>query len=146
MPRGVRAGALPGETVEVEIVREQERYMVARLLRILTPSPDRRAGDCRYASECGGCQARHMSYELSLALKKQRVIDALERIGGFPKPIVSDTLGMAQPERCRNKAEYAIDGDRIGLRRADGRGILPVEDCLLQQEGSVRAMLARTGG
>ena len=138
-------GALPGETVEIEIVKEQERYMVARLLRVLSPSPDRCAGDCRYAQECGGCQARHMTYELSLALKKQRVVDALQRIGGFPEPFVADTLGMAQPERCRNKAEYAISGDKIGLRRVDGRSILPVEDCLLQKEGSVRAMRALRG-
>ena len=135
-------GALPGETVEIEIVREQERYLVARLNRVLSPSPDRRAGDCRYAAECGGCQARHMTYELSLSLKKQRVADALQRIGGFSEPLVFDTLGMAEPEHCRNKAEYAIGGDRIGLRRADNRGILPVEDCLLQKEGSVRAMRA----
>ncbi len=135
-------GALPGETVEIEIVREQERFLVARLLRVLSPSPDRRAGDCRYASECGGCQARHMTYELSLALKRQRVQDALQRIGGFNAPVVLETLGMAQPERCRNKAEYAIDCEKIGLRRVDGRNILPVEDCLLQKEPSVRAMRA----
>lgn len=138
-------GALPGETVEIEIVKEQERYMVARLLRVLSPSPDRCAGDCCYAQECGGCQARHMSYELSLALKKQRVVDALQRIGGFPEPFVADTLGMTQPERCRNKAEYAISGDKIGLRGVDGRSILPVEDCLLQKEDSVRAMRALRG-
>jgi len=138
-------GALPGEEVEIEIVREQERYMVARLNRVISPSPDRRAGDCRYASECGGCQARHMRYELSLQLKKQRVVDALQRIGGFPDPEVLDVLGMERPERCRNKAEYAIHGDRIGLRRVDGRNILPMEDCLLQKEGSVRAMLALRG-
>mgnify|MGYP001156508737 CR=1 FL=1 len=133
-------GALPGETVEIEIVREQERYLVARLLCVLSPSPERRLGDCRYAAECGGCQARHMTYELSLRLKRQRVLDALERIGGFSDPEVGETLGMAEPERCRNKAEYAIDGEKIGLRRQDGRSILPVGDCLLQKEPSIRAM------
>ncbi len=135
-------GALPGETVEIEIVREQERFMVARLLRVLTKSPDRRAGDCGHAQQCGGCQARHMTYGLSLSLKRQRVQDALQRIGGFAAPEVLETLGMARPERCRNKAEYAIEGEKIGLRRADNRGVLAVEDCLLQKEASVRAMRA----
>jgi 23S rRNA (uracil1939-C5)-methyltransferase len=135
-------GALPGETVEIEIVREQERYLVARLLRVLSPSPERRPGDCRYAGECGGCQARHMTYELSLKLKRQRVLDALQRIGGFSDPEVYETLGMERPERCRNKAEYAIDGAKIGLIKQDGRNILPVGDCLLQKELSVQAMCA----
>ena len=135
-------GVLPGEEVEVEIVKEQGRYCVARLLRVLVESPDRRAGGCRYAGECGGCQARHMTYELSLALKKQRVADALTRIGGFEAPEVLEPIGMPRPERYRNKAEYAIEGEKIGLRREGGRSILPVSDCLLQADESVGAMLA----
>lgn len=135
-------GALPGEEVEAEIVREQERYAVARLLRVLSPSADRRGSDCPHSGECGGCQARHMSYALSLRLKRQRVIDALERIGGFKEPEVLETLGMEDPKRYRNKAEYAVEGGKIGLRRADSRSILPVEDCLLQDEKSVQAMRA----
>lgn len=133
-------GALPGETVQVEIVRNQGRYLVARLLRVVAPNPYRARSSCRYAASCGGCQARHMQYGLSLALKKQRVIDALTRIGGFEAPEVLEPIGMEQPERYRNKAEYAIEGPMIGLRRADGRGVLEVSDCLLQKEPSVRAM------
>ncbi len=135
-------GALPGETVLAEIVREQERYAVARLLRVLKPSPERLRGECRAAADCGGCQARHMKYALSLSLKRQRVVDALTRIGKFEEPFVWETLGMEHPERYRNKAEYAIDGELIGLRRADGYGVLPVSDCLIQKEPSVRAMRA----
>ena len=135
-------GALPKETVEVEIEREQGRYQVARLLSVLEKSSERRVSDCPWADQCGGCSARHMSYALSLSLKKQRVFDALVRIGGFESPEVLEPIGMTHPERCRNKAEYAIEGEAIGLRRADGQGILPVDDCLLQAEESVRAMNA----
>ncbi len=135
-------GALPGEVVEAEVVREQERYAVARLTRIFTSSPDRQRGECRHAGACGGCQARHMAYGLSLELKRQRVYDALTRLGRFEEPDVRETLGMEKPERYRNKAEYAIDGALIGLRRAGGREVTPVPDCLLQMEPSVRAMRA----
>jgi 23S rRNA (uracil1939-C5)-methyltransferase len=135
-------GALPEERVEIEIVRQQARYAVARLARVLESSPQRRTGDCPYAGECGGCQARHMTYGLSLALKRRRVADALARIAGFDAPQVLEPVGMAKPERYRNKAEYAIEGGQIGLRRADGRGILPVSDCVLQAESSVRALVA----
>jgi len=135
-------GALPGETVEAEIVREQERYAVARLTRVFHPSPDRRRGECRHAGVCGGCQARHMSYGLSLELKRRRVYDALTRLGRFEAPDIRETLGMEVPERYRNKAEYAIDGPLIGFRRAGSREVVPVPDCLLQMEPSVRAMRA----
>mgnify|MGYP001591335442 CR=1 FL=1 len=38
--------ALPGETVRVEIVEEKRRFARARLIEILTPSPDRVSPRC----------------------------------------------------------------------------------------------------
>ena len=61
-------GALPGETVEIEIVRRANRYCEGRLLRVLEPSSARREPDCPYYGRCGGCQGRHMSYEHTLLL------------------------------------------------------------------------------
>ena len=47
---------------------------------------------------------------------------------------------MPEPLRCRNKAEYAVSGNNIGFLRAGSREVVPVEDCLLQREESVRAL------
>ena len=55
-------------------------------------------------------------------------------------PNVLETLPMPGPLRCRNKAEYAIGGGKIGFMRAGSRELVPVCDCLLQQEASVRAI------
>ena len=35
-------GALPGETVEAELVRQSERFVEARLVRVLTPAACRK--------------------------------------------------------------------------------------------------------
>ncbi|MGJ4852027.1 23S rRNA (uracil(1939)-C(5))-methyltransferase RlmD [Bacillota bacterium Meth-B3] len=132
-------GALPGERVEAEIIREKPRFLEARLVRVLTSSPRRMRSACPHASACGGCAALHMDYEYSLELKRTKVQDALRRVGGFDAD-VRPVIGMADPFRTRNKAEYAISGGVIGLREAGGRRVAEVGDCLIQREESVEAM------
>ena len=67
-------------------------------------------------------------------------MDALSRIGGIDAPNVLETLPMPEPLRCRNKAEYAIANGKIGFMRSGSREVVPVEDCLLQREESVRVL------
>ena len=137
-------GALPGERVEVETVREAPRFCQARLLRVLDASPERAEPACPYYGRCGGCSARHMRYETSLRLKRQRVFDALSRLGGVRDPEVLEAIGCAQPERSRNKAEYAVEvrggALRIGSLEPQSHQVIPLEDCLLQRAESVRAL------
>lgn len=137
-------GALPGEVVEVEIAREQKRFCEARLLRVIEASPERVAPACPHYGRCGGCGAMHMNYAHTLRLKRQRVFDALERLGGVENPDVRPVLGCDAPERYRNKAEYALEmrGDRLvaGFMEARSHRVIAIEDCLLQREESLRAL------
>ena len=137
-------GALPGEQVEIEITRDAARFCEARLLRVLEPSAQRRESPCAHYGDCGGCSARHMDYGYSLQLKRQRVYDALSRIGGVENPLVFETIGCTETERSRNKAEYVVEmrGGKlsIGCFAARSHRVIPVKDCLLQKEESVRLM------
>lgn len=137
-------GAIPGETVDIEIIREKGRFCEASLFKVVVPSPDRVAPACPHSGRCGGCQGRHMRYERTLQLKRQTVYDALKRIGGLEDPEVRETLGCDAPDRTRNKAEYPIalqDGEMIiGAFERGGRHVVPLTDCLLQSEASVEIL------
>lgn len=137
-------GALPGERVDIEITREAQRFCEARLLKVQEPSLERAESACAAYGACGGCSARHMNYAYTLQLKRQRVYDALVRIGGVKEPLVYETIGCAQPERCRNKAEYALEmknGElRIGCFAPRSHRVIPLSDCLLQKEQSVELL------
>ena len=137
--------ALPGEEVEIAIEKDAGRFVRARLLRVLSPSPQRVVADCPYYGQCGGCQARHMRYAYSLELKRQKVIDALERIGGFAAPKVLPAIGLEDPLRQRNKAEYPIVSGKIGAFQLASRRIVPLQDCLLQHPRSVQALIWLSG-
>ena len=106
---------------------------------------------CRYFAECGGCPLMCLSYEAQLRIKKQRVKDALERIGGFRAGedyVLRDMLHTVQPGddgtlsmplRYRNKAEFAIQGSRIGYMKRGSHELFEIEDCLIQDEAATLA-------
>ena len=141
-------GALPGETVDIEITQDKGRFCEASLVEVVHPSPDRVSPTCPHAGVCGGCQARHASYAATLRMKRQKVCDTLTRIGGVANPLVFDTLGCDAPDRTRNKAEYPIgvqDGRVVVGAFAHGsHRIIPLDECLLQSEQSVAFMRALT--
>ena len=132
--------ALLGETVNVEITKEAPRFCEARLVEVLEPSPDRRAHECPAYGRCGGCQAQHMTYEATLVCKRQRVLDALERIGGVKYPVVFDTVGCKDPYRTRNKGEFPIVRGQIGAYASGSHQVVPLTDCLLQKEPAAKAL------
>ena len=138
-------GALLGEHVRIEVTRSARRFCEARLVEVLEASQMRREPDCPAYGRCGGCQARHMRYEETLRCKRQRVLDALTRIGGLDAPEVRETIGCAEPDRTRNKAEFPIGRDEngrpvIGAYAAGSRKIVPLTDCMLQNESAGRAL------
>lgn len=138
-------GALPEELVEIEITKDAARFCEARLVDVLSPSPNRREPACPAYGICGGCHARHMCYEETLVQKRQRVYDAISRIGGVENPLVRDTIGCANPERTRNKAEFPIGKNAegkpvIGAYAAGSHRVVPLTDCLLQKEPAARTL------
>ena len=82
----------PGDTVEVRITEEKERYAVGEATRVLAPSLLRQTPPCPYVGACGGCSWQHLRYDAQLKAKQQSVADALRRIGKLGdfelKPII----------------------------------------------------------
>ena len=134
--------AVPGDVVEASVMKEKKTYGYARLQRVITPSPDRCKPKCTIARACGGCTLQAMSYEAQLKYKKNKVKNNLERIGGFDfsglesQVEFADTIGMDDPWRYRNKAQYPIGTDRngkvvSGFYAAHSHDIINCDDCLI---------------
>ena len=128
-------GALSEETVEIKIVKVLKNYAYGKLLRILKPSAGRVEPSCGAVKRCGGCQLQHMSYEAQLQYKTRQVKDAIERIGGLKDVTVHDTIGMENPWRYRNKAQFPVgfDGDvMIGFYASRSHEIIDIPQCSIQ--------------
>ena len=108
------AGCVAGDTARVQIIKVNKGYAVARLLEIITPSPDREDGFCSAAASCGGCVYRYLSYERELALKQNYVAHAFRK-AGLADVEVESVRTTGQTKHYRNKAEYPIANGKNGL-------------------------------
>lgn len=104
--------AIPGDVVEVEIVKHKKNYTEGRITRIITPSPKRIIPKCEYFGTCGGCSFQNLVYEEQLRWKQNFVIDAFERIGKIEAPIVHPTLPATNILHYRNKTEFTFGTSR----------------------------------
>jgi 23S rRNA (uracil1939-C5)-methyltransferase len=131
-------GALQGETVLAKIIKVSKNYAVGKLIKVIKASPDRTNPVCEIYKKCGGCQLQHTSYEAQLRVKKQRVIDAIERIGKLEDVVVHDTIGMANPYRYRNKVQLPVgekNGEiQIGFYAPKSHDIIDMDVCHIQDE------------
>jgi len=130
-------GALPEEKAEIKIVKVLKNYAYGKLLRVLKHSPGRVEPSCGAVKRCGGCQLQHMSYEAQLQYKTRQVRDAIERIGGLQNVLIHDIIGMDNPWRYRNKAQFPVgmDGDvMIGFYAGRSHDIIDIPQCAIQDE------------
>ena len=106
--------AVIGDRVRAKIMKMKKNYGFARLMEVLTPSPDRVEPLCPVARQCGGCQIQAMSYEAQLAFKTRKVESNLKRIGKFEEIPIESIIGMEDPFHYRNKAQFPFGKNRDG--------------------------------
>ncbi len=125
-------GGVRGERCSVRILKVLKNTAFGRVEAVLEPSPARREPDCPHYPACGGCDFRHISYEEELEAKRQRVEDALRRIGGVDRPL-EEILGSPQVDGYRNKSQFPVSPQgRAGFYRARSHDVVPALDCRLQ--------------
>lgn len=137
--------AVIGDVVEAKIMKMKKNYGFARLMQIKSASEDRVEARCPIARQCGGCQIQAMSYEAQLKFKENLIANHLRRIGGFRQIPMEPIVGMEEPYRYRNKAQFPIGTDRegnlvTGFYAGRTHNIIPVDDCLLGVQENKRIL------
>lgn len=139
--------ALPGDVIRAKLMKCKKQYAFGRLVEILTPSKDRVEAVCEKARVCGGCQIQEIAYEKQLEFKADKVKGNLVRIGGVKNPPMESIIGMEDPWRYRNKAQFPIGRTKEGKIVAGfyaGRthAIVPVpdNDCVLGREVNAKIL------
>lgn len=103
-----------GDVIRARVLKVKKNVGFARVEEVLTPSSDRIEPDCPVSRSCGGCVYRHISYEAELSAKRQKVIDAVTRIGRLPADLVKNIIPSEKIDGYRNKAMIPVGLDRAG--------------------------------
>ncbi|MCI8418683.1 MAG: 23S rRNA (uracil(1939)-C(5))-methyltransferase RlmD [Lachnospiraceae bacterium] len=131
---------LIGDVVEAKVTKLKKQYGYARLMEILTASPDRVEPKCPLHQKCGGCQLQALSYEKQLVFKENKIKNNLLRLGGLTaeqlRACMEPIVGMENPYHYRNKAQFPVGTDRegnlvTGFYAGRTHTIIPNTDCCL---------------
>lgn len=128
-------GGLIGDTLKVKINKSKKNYAVGDIVKIISPSIYRVDSICKL-DECGGCQIKNLDYNKQLEIKTNEVREVLKRIGKLDDVVVYDTLGMENPYRYRNKAQFPIKNNNgeieIGFYKKKSHDIIKTDKCFIQ--------------
>ena len=102
--------AIRGEKIDLKITKVMKTAAAGEIVKIHKASPERMKPECPYFGKCGGCDFQHMAYTEELWAKRQRVQDAILRIGGSNLQ-VEEILGAKEPMHYRNKSQYPVGAD-----------------------------------
>ncbi len=130
---------VPGDKLQVRLMRVKPTYGFGKSLTMLEPSPHRVRPACIVADKCGGCQWQAVSYPRQLQAKEHQVQSTLMRLGGFESVPMEPILAASQPLTYRNKATYPLERGpggavKAGYYRQGTHQIVNLNRCPIQHE------------
>jgi len=146
---------IPGDIVDIKVIRKRKKYLEGRVVKFHQYSPDRIEPRCIHFGICGGCKWQHLPYNLQLKYKEKQVRDNLIRIGKIDIPEINPIIGSSGIFLYRNKLEYTFSDKRwltkeevasgAKFEKEDALGfhipglfdkVLDIEECHLQPDPS----------
>ena len=104
--------AVPGDVVDVQVVKKKHSYCEARIVNFVKKSPLRIEPRCAHFGTCGGCKWQNLPYSEQLKAKQKQVTDQLQRIAKVELPEVNPILGSKEIWEYRNKLEFGAASKR----------------------------------
>src|ERR1019366_1643839 len=103
----------PGDVVEVEIAARKKDYASGRVVRLITPSPDRQAPFCPNYESAGCCHWQHIRYGRQLDIKEAILRESLTRLGHLEFNEAIEKI--SGPDRgYRLRASFHVRDSKLG--------------------------------
>lgn len=128
-----------GDRAIVRLMHVKPNFAHAKIHELLEASPYGVRPSCIVADKCGGCQWQHVDYEYQLEAKRNQVVQALARIGGFDQAVVDPVFNVSEPLHYRNKATYPLSISQhrqvqAGYYQKGTHQIVNLNQCPIQDE------------
>ena len=147
------AGALPGERALVRYAGRHRHYDEARVVELLSRSPDRVDPHCPHFGQCGGCALQHLSAPRQIEAKQRVLAENFERIGKVSPgewlaPLTDQSWGYRRKGRLSVKWVEKKGKALVGFREDNPRFVADLAVChtLLPEVGQrIEALSALIG-
>ena len=121
--------ALPGEIVNIAILKEKKNYIEASTSNFIKKSEKRRKSACPYFAECGGCDLLHLNYEDTLNFKEDKIKNIVNKY-------LNSTIKINNIVPCdnnfyyRNKTTFQVE-NCIGFYKNNTYDIIETNKCII---------------
>lgn len=130
------AGALIGEICLIKITKILSKYIEGTLIKVIKETKDRINIDCPIYQSCGGCNMRHMSYELEKTTKYNKVKNTIIHQAKINNFKMNDLISNDNIYNYRNKAiiPFKKENGKIicGMFKANSHEIIDNKKCLIE--------------
>ncbi len=114
--------AIPGEKLLIKITKNLRDYNLAKIVKIIEPSPDRTEPFCPLYTQCGGCNMQHIKIDRQRQLRSQMLRECFERAGvNCPEIVV-----ISGKERAYRSRVQLTDGS---FNRRDSNSTVELKNC-----------------
>ena len=126
-------GAIAGDVVIAEIVKENKNFTIAKLKEIVKSSQYRSEPICPYYGKCGGCNLQHIDYKKQLEIKTQNIQNLFDKTKLNFK--VNDCISSQQEYSYRNKITMYLGQDnRLSFYQKGSKCLVNINNCYLVNE------------
>ena len=105
----------PGDIAVVRLLEVKKGFAHADLVRLIEPSPFRRAIPCPVANECGGCDWTSLRLDRQLEAKQRILTESLRRIGKIDPATLPPIAIHPSPLNYRLRSRLHGHGGKVGF-------------------------------
>jgi len=153
-------GTIPGQSVEIVIIKNKGNYCEAKVKKVLRKAKDEVMPRCSHFHDCGGCVWQNLPYDKQMSFKEDIVRETLEHLTPvdeatrktlagrvlkiIPSPQVyhyrnklemSFGFGAMRHEEVNGKRIYFDEDPTIGFHQpGEWATVLPIAECHLYDE------------
>jgi 23S rRNA (uracil1939-C5)-methyltransferase len=134
---------LPGEIARVKVIKVNQNYGFAKLIKLLKSSDDRVTNVDKKYTRTGIAPLQHLTYESQLKFKQHQIAELFDKSKMDVE--VLPTIGMDNPIHYRNKAQIPvrnINGQlQTGFFRKHSHDLITIEDFYIQDSEIDKAIV-----
>lgn len=123
--------ALLNEEIEVLILKVTKTVAYGKIKSFITKNPNRIEPLCPNFFKCGGCDMQHISYDNQIDIKTKAVQTTLKKAIKDTEFTVNKCIPSEDGYHYRNKMQFPINDDGIGMYRINSHTLIPLNDCCL---------------
>lgn len=120
-------GGSVGEIIEAKKIKEKKNLIFATKTKTIQQSPHKQEPLCPHFYECDGCSMQDITYEKELGIKKNSVLNKLQRIA---KLDIKDVDILTNAEYYyRNKVDLKVENGKLGYYNRKTHNLTQISTC-----------------